>query len=248
MTTPKQLAAQAARLLAGAGSSQFVAQSRTYFKPHEKVRFHGVAAPEVRRLARELHRDLNPPWGVAEAIEFCDLMLRRPFMEEKTLGILVLSRYQERLPDGLFGRVHMWFSGMHCDNWAATDALCGEVLGPLLIQHPSRVPAIRTWARSKNVWLRRSSLVALIPPVRKGRCLNEAYATVRILLGDPENLIHKACGWLLREAGKIDAGRLEAFLLENGERIPRTALRYAIERFPEPRRKRILAATRRPRR
>lgn len=94
------------------------------------------------------------------------------------------------------------------------------------------------------MWVRRGSAVAFVPHARKGRLLDGAYAVAELLLGDDEDLIHKAVGWLLREAGKTDAGRLTRFLLEHGPSIPRTAVRYAIERFPEKERKRLLAATR----
>jgi len=88
------------------------------------------------------------------------------------------------------------------------------------------------------------SVVPLVPFARHGRYLEQSYATVWALRADPEDLMHKATGWLLREAGKADAARLERFLLERGTRLPRTTIRYAIERFPPGKRKRILTATR----
>ena len=74
--------------------------------------------------------------------------------------------------------------------------------------------------------------------------MDEAYDVVASLLDDTEDLMHKACGWLLREAGKTDVKRLERFLLRQGPAVPRTSVRYAIERFPEAHRKRLLVATR----
>jgi 3-methyladenine DNA glycosylase AlkD len=79
---------------------------------------------------------------------------------------------------------------------------------------------------------------------RKGERLDAAYGVAASLLGDREDLIHKAAGWLLREAGKTDSIKLETFLLTHGPKVPRTTLRYAIERMPEKKRRRILAATR----
>jgi 3-methyladenine DNA glycosylase AlkD len=94
------------------------------------------------------------------------------------------------------------------------------------------------------MWLRRAAAVALTRPARHGLLLDEAYEVARSLLGDEEDLIHKATGWLLRDAGVTDKKRLRAFLLECGPAVPRTALRYAIEHFPKAERKRLLAATR----
>jgi 3-methyladenine DNA glycosylase AlkD len=96
------------------------------------------------------------------------------------------------------------------------------------------------------IWVRRAAAVGFILHARRGRRLGAVYRIARRLLGDDEDLIHKATGWLLREAGKTDAKRLKAFLLAHGSRVPRTTLRYAIERFPERDRLRILRATRGP--
>jgi 3-methyladenine DNA glycosylase AlkD len=83
----------------------------------------------------------------------------------------------------------------------------------------------------------------LIPSVRRGDALALAYEVAARLHADREDLIQKAVGWMLREAGKTDMPRLERYLLANGPSIPRTTLRYAIERFPEPKRRGILALT-----
>ena len=86
--------------------------------------------------------------------------------------------------------------------------------------------------------------MTFVPLARKGQELDHAYAVVDDMLADKNDLIHKACGWLLREAGRTDMKRLERFLSRNGPRIPRTTVRYAIERFPEPKRKSLLSQTR----
>ena len=106
------------------------------------------------------------------------------------------------------------------------------------------LPHTARWTQAENLWLRRASLVALIPLARKGEQLDLAYTNAVRLFAAPEDLIHKATGWLLREAGKTDMPRLRAFLLQHGPRIPRTALRYAIERFPAAERKTLLTQTR----
>jgi 3-methyladenine DNA glycosylase AlkD len=114
----------------------------------------------------------------------------------------------------------------------------------LLLAHPRLVKQMRTWSRDPNMWVRRASAVALIPSVRRGLALDTAYEVARRLHGDQEDLLHKAVGWMLREAGKTDPARLEAYLRTNGPIIPRTTVRYAIERFPIAKRKQLLNATR----
>jgi len=87
------------------------------------------------------------------------------------------------------------------------------------------------------------SPAALTGPARRGVALDEAYRTAKMLRDDSEDLIHKATGWMLREAGRTDQPRLEKWLRKEGHTLPRTALRYAIERFPEPKRRRLLLIT-----
>lgn len=118
------------------------------------------------------------------------------------------------------------------------------VIAPLLKEYSQLAPNLLKWSRSKNLWVRRASAAALVSLARKGEHLDLAYQVAEHLFPDKEDLIHKATGWLLREAGKTDSVRLEKFLLQHGQQIPRTALRYAIERFPEQKRKAILEKTR----
>src|SRR4029077_3582882 len=92
-------------------------------------------------------------------------------------------------------------------------------------------------------WVRRASIVGLIPRARRGESLDLVYVIARRLHADGEDLIQKAVGWALREAGKTALPRLERYLRANGAAIPRTTLRYAIERFPEGKRRALLAAT-----
>lgn len=97
------------------------------------------------------------------------------------------------------------------------------------------------------MWVRRASAVGLIGCARKGIALDLVYGVAKRLHSDQEDLIQKAVGWMLREAGKADEKRLERHLRANGPSIPRTTLRYAIERFPPARRRELLAETRRGR-
>ena len=94
------------------------------------------------------------------------------------------------------------------------------------------------------MWLRRAAMVALVKPARRGLALEKVHAYAAPLLNDPEDLVQKAVGWLLREAGKTDMERLRQYLEKYGRNCARTTLRYAIERFPEITRRQILESTR----
>jgi 3-methyladenine DNA glycosylase AlkD len=113
----------------------------------------------------------------------------------------------------------------------------------LFDRQPELAVRLRPWARARSPWLRRAAAASLTGPVRHGHALDEAYRTAHVLRKAPEDLVHKATGWLLREAGRTDRPRLERWLKKNGRELSRTSLRYAIEHFPEPQRKHLLLVT-----
>ena len=170
-------------------------------------------------------------------------MLRDPRLEARGIGFQMVARYVHEAPPDLLATVKRWLE-RSCGNWALVDSLAPSVLGPLVDRHRELIAEVVGWTASPNLWVRRGAAVAFVPLARRGKHLTIAYRIASRLFGDGEDLMHKAVGWLLREAGKTDMERLERFLLKNGPRIPRTTVRYAIERFPKSQRKRILEATR----
>jgi 3-methyladenine DNA glycosylase AlkD len=216
---------------------------RRYFKAYDQVAFFGVKLPDVRRAAREValsHRE----WDVGAATAFCDTMVRRPELEAKSVGILVLARHARAFRPGLLATARGWLARGHCATWAAVDLLAPSVLTPLVDLHAPLAGRVATWTTARSLWVRRAAAVTFVPFARKGRHLDRAYAIARALFPDTHDLIHKATGWLLREAGKTDPERLEGFLRAHGPAIPRTTVRYALERFAPATRRRLLEATR----
>ncbi len=241
-TSPETVAREALKLLRARADPRRAQGVQAYFK--ESVRAIGVTAPQVREIAARLHRQVKAEWTVADAIRLCDLMLPRAELEAKGVAILVLHRYRKTYPRALFDKAHAWLAANHLDNWASVDALCPEVIGALLGAHPALLRRIESWTRSENRWVRRASIVSLLKLARRPEHEDAVYAMARRHFGSDDDLVQKAAGWLLREAGKQDMRTLEAFLRAHGPRIPRTTLRYAIERFPPARRRDLLESTR----
>jgi 3-methyladenine DNA glycosylase AlkD len=124
------------------------------------------------------------------------------------------------------------------NNWDLVDSSAHKILGEWLIDKPRDI--LYDLARSSNLWERRISVISTFAFIKDNE-LNDALALSNILLDDDHDLIHKATGWVLREIGKKDQKVLEEFLLENFRTMPRTMLRYAIERLPEARKKFFMA-------
>ena len=241
MKTPKAVADEIIQALKKKANPQRAAGAQRYFK--EKVMFYGLTTPDAREIADRAYRSIQAEWTVREVVELCEILLLDQYFEPRTQAILILLRFKKEFGPDIFSRIKKWLTRNYCDNWALVDVLCPEAMETLLKKYPELVEKIKDWTQSPNRWVRRASAVSFITLARRGQYLDDVYEIAKRLFPVDDDLIHKATGWLLREAGKTDMQRLEKFLLKNGLAIPRTALRYAIERFPEEKRKHLLAKT-----
>jgi 3-methyladenine DNA glycosylase AlkD len=219
--------------------------ARRYFRGDVDLAFHNVGTARMRALARAVHDAHRDRWSLDDAVAFADLLIRDRYLEVKSVGIEVLARYRRSFAPRLLPTLKRWLAQDHAGNWATTDAICGYLVGPLLVMYPELAPRVGAWAAHPNLWVRRASVVALIPSLRRGAAQDVVYAAARRLHPDSADLIHKAVGWALREAGRADPSRLERYLRQNGRAIPRTTIRYAIERMSPDKRRDILTLTRR---
>jgi len=217
--------------------------ARRYFRGTVDLRFHNVGTVAVRHLARVIDAE-HAEWTIDDAVVFADTLIVDRYLEAKGVGIELLARHRRDFTPRLLTTWKRWLAGGHAANWATTDAICGSLIGPVLVAYPGLAPKMREWAGHRGLWVRRASAVSLIPSLRKGAALDLGYQIASALSDDSEDLIQKAVGWMLREAGKADPARLDRYLRQRGPAIPRTTLRYAIERFPPAKRLELLRATR----
>jgi 3-methyladenine DNA glycosylase AlkD len=199
----------------------------------EGDRFLGVTVPRIRQVVKE-HGDVP----LAEAQK----LLRSPWHEDRLCGLLILVGRFERGDDVLRRKVYTLYlkNARFINNWDLVDLSAPKIVGPSL-DGGSRSLLYRL-VRSKNLWERRIAVLATFPYIKRGD-FTDALALAEQLLGDDEDLMHKAVGWMLREVGKKDVAVLEEFLQKHHRSMPRTTLRYAIERFPEAKRKKYLTGT-----
>lgn len=240
----KKLAAEARRALVRLARPAGDFDASRYFRGTHDLGFYNIGSGRVRAVARDIFREQRDNWSARDALAFAQPLVHDRYLEVKGLGIELMACYVRSCPPIFLRAWKRWLADDCASNWATTDAICGLLIGPLLVRHPSLVNEVSGWARHRNMWVRRASTVGLIPSVRKGLALDEAYRVAGALHSDRHDLIQKAVGWTLREAGKTDMVRLEKYLRANGPRIPRTTVRYAIERFPAAVRRELLAATR----
>ena len=208
---------------------------RTFFKTGpgqygEGDIFIGVKVPEIRTVSK-IFKDLD--------LNTILKLLRSPIHEERLLALLILiHRYAGSTPPEKKNIVDVYLGNTrYINNWDLVDLSAPKIIGDWLKDKDRRI--LGTLAHSKNIWERRIAIVATHAFIRD-RQLSDTFHIAQTLLHDKEDLIHKAVGWMLREAGKRDVPALKNFLSPRHTLMPRTMLRYAIERFPEKERQEYL--------
>ncbi|MFA9269803.1 MAG: DNA alkylation repair protein [Baekduiaceae bacterium] len=193
--------------------------------------FLGVRVPAARAIAKR-HAAL-PLQDVAS-------LLRSDVHDERLVALLLLARRAERGDEDERSAVlDIYLAGTaSINNWDLVDASAPAVVGRWVLDHDTSL--LDTLAGSDDLWERRIAMIATLRLIRAGE-LDPTYTLAERLLSDDHDLMHKACGWMLREAGKRDERRLVAFIETHAARMPRTMLRYAIERLPADERARLLA-------
>jgi 3-methyladenine DNA glycosylase AlkD len=196
----------------------------------EGDRFLGITVPAIRRLAKTF-REL----GLSET----ERVLQSPYNEERLLALIILDeQYRRGDPQVQQAVVDCYLKNLHrVNNWNLVDGSAPYILGQHLLRR-SRALLYRL-VESSSLWDRRIAVVATFAFIREGDFADTLKLTER-LLEDEEDLMHKACGWMLREVGKRAQPELEAFLKRHHRAMPRTMLRYAIERFPAEQRREFL--------
>ena len=126
-------------------------------------------------------------------------------------------------------------------NWGACDSLSCYVLGPFILKFPEYIAELKQWTQSKNRWERRAAAVSMITLAKRKEFLEDSFAIANLLLLDEDDMIQKGYGWLLKVANNEFPDEVFQYVLKNKEKMPRTALRYAIEKMPADRKKQAMA-------
>ncbi len=191
--------------------------------------FIGLTVPQCRELAQK-YKDLS----------FDDIgkLLRSEIHEERLIALLILVN-QFQNDELLERRIYEFYlkNTKFINNWDLVDCSADEIIGGYLIDKPKKT--LEELAGSNNLWERRIAIIATHRFLREGM-IKEALEIAEILVDDSEDLIQKAVGWTLREVGKKNLKKEQKFLQKNYKRMGRTALRYAIEKFPQKERIRYL--------
>ncbi len=242
MTMKDRIVAEIRQALRDSVDEKTLASGDRYFK--EEVKLYGVRIPMVNRigeLAFEKLRGLSKQ----EIFGLCEELWRSRYSEEGYIACNLSYYLHESYEPADFAVFERWVSD-YITNWATCDTLCNHTVGTFIEMYPEYVAELKKWARSDNRWVRRAAAVTLIIPARKGLFLGDALEIADTLLIDPDDLVQKGYGWMLKAASMSEPiarnadpetrrKHLEAvfdFVMARRATLPRTALRYAIEKMP----------------
>jgi 3-methyladenine DNA glycosylase AlkD len=203
--------------------------AQRFFK--EEVKFHGVKTSIVRQIARKHFNEIKDR-EKKDIFNICEALLESDYGEEAYIAFEWAYNIRKRYDPADFYVFERWIQ-IYVNNWAKCDTLCNHTMGSYIEQFPECLKDIKNWAKSDNRWFRRASAVSLIIPARNGKFLDDIFEISDLLLRDKDDLVQKGYGWLLKEASKKHQKEVYEYITNNKTEMPRTALRYALEKMPE---------------
>ena len=202
--------------------------AQNYFK--EGIVLHGVRLPAVRAISAKYYQQVK---GLEKSEIFAlgDQLLSYDTSEERTIAFDWAWRLRRQFEPSDFKTLERWLKD-HVNNWGGVDDLCRRALGDFICRYPRFLPQVFRWTKSREWHMRRAAAVILISPAKLGRALPEILKTSNALMNDEHYLVQKGYGWLLKEASVKFPREIFGYVMKNKDRMPRTALRYAIEKMP----------------
>jgi len=208
-----------------------------YFK--ESINTAGWKVPRVRALAKEYVKKFKKEkYDVNKVLDLVEKLFMTARMEEVTLALEILRHYHNIYTPKLFEIFNSWTK--YLTNWAHTDDLGTHHVSKLLIMDKNLFKELLEWTKSDNRWVRRLSVVSLVPEARKGNMLNEVFKICSKLMKDGDDMVQKGVGWLLKEASKKHPIEVADFLMKWKDKTARKVLYIACEKMPKSIKDKIL--------
>jgi len=216
--------------LQGLANQKTLETSSRFFKEGEAAKVYGVRMPFVNQLAKDTLKMLN---GMEkEAIfDLCEELWKSSYLEEAIIACTWSASLHKLYEEKDLKRFEYWIE-TYVTNWADCDTFCNHTIGQYMMNFPNQLEVLKRWALSEKRFVRRASAVSLIVPAKKGYFLNAIFEIADILLLDVDDLVQKGYGWMLKAASQSNPEAVFDYVMLKKSIMPRTALRYAIEKLP----------------
>jgi 3-methyladenine DNA glycosylase AlkD len=195
------------------------------------IKAYGTGVPYARKVAKKFlpqarQMEFKAILGLSESL------LKDSWFEEGIVAFELLGKFKKNLNVSVLAIFEKWLD-QYISNWAHCDELSAHLIGYIIEEDPSAAKKLIKWTVSKNKWKRRASAVSFIIPAKKGKNLPELLAIAEKLKKDQDDMVQKGVGWMLKEASKAHPEKIIAFIRKNKSVMPRTMLRYSLEKLPQ---------------
>lgn len=207
-----------------------------FFK--EGINCYGVKAATVLKIADKYFKQIKNEQKQT-IFSLCETLLKSDLFEESAIAFEWVYRMRESYEPDDFEIFERWIE-KYVNNWAKCDTLCNHSVASFIESYPHYIVRLKQWTKSDNRWFRRAAAVTLVLPARNGKFLEDVLEIADSLLMDEDDLVRKGYGWMLKEAGKAHQQEIFEYIMKNKKVMPRTSLRYAIEKFPQDMRKKAM--------
>ena len=213
------------------------ASSQHYFK--ESVKTYGIRTATVGQLAGKYYQKIKP-LDKASVLGLCEELQQSGYIDESFIAYNWSNRISKSFETTDWPTLSRWVS-RYVSNWAECDTLCNHTVGNFIMKYPEYINELKAWTKSDNRWVKRAAAVSLIVPARKGLFLDDVFAITDSLLTDSDDMVQKGYGWMLKVASQAHLQPVFDYVMKHKARMPRTALRYAIEKMPQHLREQAMA-------
>jgi 3-methyladenine DNA glycosylase AlkD len=213
------------------------ASGERFFK--EAVKMYGLRSALVTEISRDHFRNLSDN-SKTNVFHICEELWKSGYMEESFIACNWSYQVRKEYEQADFKVFENWVK-MYVNNWASCDTLCNHTVGTIVELYPELMAELKKWSKSENRWVKRASAVSLIVPARRGKFLQDIFEIADIMHSDPDDMVQKGYGWMLKEASKPHQQEIFEYVMKKKATMPRTSLRYAIEKMPDELKKRAMA-------
>jgi len=204
-----------------------------FFK--QKVKCYGIKTATVRKIANQFWKEIKMS-EKQDIFDLCEQLFLSDYSEEASIVTFWLPKMTDQFEPDDWIVFKNWIE-KYVNNWAKCDGFCNHTMGNFLVKYPVFIEELKEWTQSENRWMKRAAAVSLIVPAKKGQFLKDIFEISDLLLLDEDDLVQKGYGWLLKVASHLHQKKVFDYVMKNKENMPRTALRYAIEKMTQSLRK-----------
>jgi 3-methyladenine DNA glycosylase AlkD len=217
------------RELKGNADKKTKESGERFFK--EKIKLYGVKTATVGKIGKEHFKAIKDK-SKKDIFNLCEKLWQSGYMEESFIACNWSYFVHKNYEPKDFQTFERWIN-IYVSNWAACDTFCNHTMGEFIEMYPKYLENLKKWAKSKNRWTRRAAAVSLIVPGKRGKFLKDIFEITDIMLLDGDDMVQKGYGWMLKVASQVHEKQVFDYVIKNKKIMPRTALRYAIEKMPK---------------